>query len=146
MVYVGVVAQLWHRAEYYPPGSHGAVQGGKTGQLNYQIIEAAYRWSAENLGKRPLLRADEPERGRFDQQQQAAALGTRQGVTVAAGIPSPSTSLSTPYWSTNTPARLRTGKETVAVVQAEDELALSELSWGRLGRSRMTSTSGPASA
>jgi 2-oxoglutarate ferredoxin oxidoreductase subunit alpha len=123
----------------------------KPAMMNFGVVERAYNWSAENLQKadpfhfaplnmtagKILITGNE-----------AAALGSLfGGMTVAAWYPiTPSTSVIDGVLDYK---HLRrdpdTGKETVAVVQAEDELAAIGMIVGAgwAGARAMTATSGP---
>ena len=153
MVYVGAVAQLFDIPLSY---IHDALMDNFKGkekpvQMNYQIIEAAYEWTAENIEK-----ADAYHFAPMDMTagkilitgNEAAALGAIfGGLNVAAWYPiTPSTSVIDAVLSYR---HLRkdpdTGKNTVAVVQAEDEIAAIGMVVGAgwAGARAMTATSGP---
>ena len=153
MVYVGAVAQLFEIPLQY---LHDALMDNFKGkekpvQMNYEIIEAAYNWTAENLNKRDPYRfapMDLTQGKIMITGNEAGALGAIfGGLTVAAWYPiTPSTSL---IDGVLTFKHLRkdkeTGKETVAVVQAEDEIAAIGMIVGAgwAGARAMTATSGP---
>lgn len=123
----------------------------KPARMNHNVIELAYQWSKANLEKtdpyyfEPLNLTD----GKIlIEGNDAAALGALfGGLTVAAWYPiTPSTSL---IDNVLTHMKIRqdpeTGKNTVAVVQAEDELAAigMVIGAGWAGARSMTATSGP---
>ena len=153
MVYVGAVAQLFH----IPLEKlHEALMDNFKGkekpvQMNYDIIEAAYQWSEANLTKSDPYRfapIDMTKGKIMITGNEAAALGAIfGGLTVAAWYPiTPSTSLIDAVLSHK---HLRkdpeTGKDTVAVIQAEDEIAAIGMVVGAgwAGARAMTATSGP---
>jgi 2-oxoglutarate/2-oxoacid ferredoxin oxidoreductase subunit alpha len=153
MVYVGVVAQLFGIPLDY---LYNALMDNFKGKekpviMNYQIIEAAYQWSEENLTKTDPYRFEEMDMtaGKIMiTGNEAAALGAVfGGLTVASWYPiTPSTSLIDSVLGYK---HLRqdpdTGKETIAVVQAEDEIAAIGMIVGAgwAGARAMTATSGP---
>ena len=153
MVYVGVVAQLFDIPLSYVYDALMDNFGGKEKpvQMNYQIIEAAFQWSQENLVKSDPYRftpMDMTQGKIMITGNEAGALGAIfGGVTVAAWYPiTPSTSLIDSVLGFR---HLRkdeeSGKETVAVVQAEDEIAAIGMVVGAgwAGARAMTATSGP---
>jgi 2-oxoglutarate/2-oxoacid ferredoxin oxidoreductase subunit alpha len=153
MVYVGVVAQLFGIPLQY---LHDALMdnfGGKPKpvQMNYQVIEAAYNWTEENLTKNDPYRfapMDMTAGKIMITGNEAAALGALfGGLTVASWYPiTPSTSLIDAVMSYQHLRRdPETGKETVAVIQAEDEIAAIGMIVGAgwAGARAMTATSGP---
>ncbi len=153
MVYVGVVAQLFGIPLQY---LHDALMdnfGGKPKpvQMNYQIIEAAFNWTAENLTKNDPYQfapMDMTSGKIIITGNEAGALGAIfGGLTVASWYPiTPSTSLIDSVLSYQHLRRdPETGKETVAVVQAEDEIAAIGMIVGAgwAGARAMTATSGP---
>ncbi len=123
----------------------------KPAKMNYNVIELAYQWTETNLTKQdpyyfePL---DMTAGKIMIEGNEAAALGALfGGLTFSAWYPiTPSTSL---IDSVITHMKLRqdpeTGKNTVAVVQAEDELAAIGMIIGAgwAGARSMTATSGP---
>ncbi len=153
MVYVGAVAQLFDIPLEY---LHDALMDNFKGkekpvQMNYEIIETAYHWTAENLEKRDPYRfapMNMTEGKIMITGNEAGALGAIfGGLTVAAWYPiTPSTSLIDGVLSFK---HLRqdpdSGKETVAVIQAEDEIAAIGMIVGAgwAGARAMTATSGP---
>jgi 2-oxoglutarate ferredoxin oxidoreductase subunit alpha len=153
MVYVGVVAYLFGIPLQY---LYDALMDNfnnkeKPVQMNYQIIEAAHKWSEENL-----VKSDPYQFAPMDATagkiiitgNEAGALGAIfGGLTVASWYPiTPSTSL---IDSVIAYQHLRrdpeTGKETIAVIQAEDEIAAIGMIVGAgwAGARAMTATSGP---
>jgi len=153
MVYVGVVAQLFGIPLQY---LHDALMdnfGGKPKpvQMNYQVIEAAYKWAEENLTKNDPYRfapMDMTAGKIMITGNEAAALGALfGGLTVASWYPiTPSTSLIDAVMNYQHLRRdPKTGKETVAVIQAEDEIAAIGMIVGAgwAGARAMTATSGP---
>lgn len=153
MVYVGVVAQLFDiPLEEIYNALMDNFRGKKTPvQMNYQVVEAAYNWSAANLTKQdhyyfaPLNLTS----GKIlITGNEAAGLGALfGGLTVAAWYPiTPSTSLIDSVLAfQNIRKDPETGKNTVAVVQAEDEIAAigTIIGAGWAGARAMTATSGP---
>jgi 2-oxoglutarate/2-oxoacid ferredoxin oxidoreductase subunit alpha len=154
MVYVGVLAQMLgiemdkiHQAlEYHFKGKTKPVD------LNYSVVEAAAEWAAENLEKVDPFKVTPMERAcEFNMMDgnTAAALGAIYGgVQFAAWYPiTPASSLAESLMEYVPILRKdpETGKNTCAIVQAEDELAavgmITGAGWG--GLRAMTSTSGP---
>ena len=122
-------------------------------ELNYSVITAAYNWAAENLEKQDPYRV-EPLNATGDcimaDGNTAAALGAIYGgVQFVSWYPiTPASSLAESLIEYL--PKLRTdpqeeGKNTFAVVQAEDELAAIGMALGAgwAGLRAMTSTSGP---
>ncbi len=123
----------------------------KPAKMNHSVIELAYHWAEKNLTKNPTFRFEPLNKTQgkiLIEGNDAGALGALfGGVTVVAWYPiTPSTSL---VDSVMSHMALRkdpeTGKSTVAVVQAEDELAAAGMIVGAgwAGARAMTSTSGP---
>ncbi len=123
----------------------------KPAKMNHSVIELAYHWAEKNLTKNEAYRFEPMNKTQgkiLIEGNDAAALGALfGGVTVVAWYPiTPSTSL-----VDNVMAHMairkdpETGKSTVAVVQAEDELAAAGMIVGAgwAGARAMTSTSGP---
>ena len=153
MVYVGVVSWLF---EIPLDQVHKALSDqfrGKAGpvNMNYQIIEAAWEWARENLVKQDPYRfapMNLTEGKILITGNEAAALGAIfGGVTFASWYPiTPSTSLIDALLGYR---HLRkdpeSEKDTVAVVQAEDEIAAIGMVVGAgwAGARALTSTSGP---
>ena len=153
MVYVGAVAWLFGLPlEVLHEGLMDNFKGKqKPVQMNYQVIEAAYQWASENLDKRDPF-VFEPM-GKTQGKilitgNEAAGLGAIfGGMTVTAWYPiTPSTSLVDSILDYQ---HLRkdpvTGENTVAVIQAEDEIAAIGMIVGAgwAGARAMTATSGP---
>ncbi len=152
MVYVGAVAQLFGIPLELLREALLENFGGRErpAQMNYQIIEAAHDWAAANLEKR------DPYRFALDAQtdgtllitgNEAAALGSIfGGVNLVSWYPiTPSTSLVDSVLKHKSLRDDEDGKSTVAVVQAEDEIAAVGMVVGAAwaGARAMTSTSGP---
>jgi 2-oxoglutarate ferredoxin oxidoreductase subunit alpha len=154
MAYVGVVAQILgidmekiHAAlDFHFKGKQKAVQS------NYDVVQAAFNWAAENLKKTDPYRVETlpPLDGYIMADgNTAGALGSIfGGVQFAAWYPiTPASTLPEalneylPQFRKNA----ETGEQTYAVVQAEDELAAIGMSIGAGygGLRAMTSTSGP---
>ena len=123
----------------------------KPAKMNHSVIELAYDWAKENLVKNDPYRFEpmDATKGKIlIEGNDAAAIGALfGGVTVAAWYPiTPSTSLIDNLMSHMAMRKdPETGKSTVAVVQAEDELAAAGMIIGAgwAGARAMTSTSGP---
>lgn len=155
MVYVGVLAWLIHiDLEKIQQALHFHFHGKqKPIDLNFGLVKAAYDWAGANLVKRDPYFVEAMDATRdyiMADGNTAAALGSIYGgVQFAAWYPiTPATSLaeSLNIWL----PKLRTdpeepGKNTFAVVQAEDELAAIGMAVGAgwSGLRSMTSTSGP---
>lgn len=154
MVYVGVLAsllkievELIHDAlEYHFKGSEKAVDS------NFSVVKLAFDWAEKNLEKRDhyiTSRMNGTEGYIMTDGNTAAALGAIYGgVQFVAWYPiTPATSLTETLKDYLPILRkdAETGKETFAVVQAEDELAAIGMvigaGWG--GLRSMTATSGP---
>ncbi|GIL12063.1 MAG: pyruvate ferredoxin oxidoreductase [Chloroflexota bacterium] len=153
MVYVGVVARLFDIPLELTREALVDQFGGKEKPvtMNYQVIEAAYNWAAENLVKSDRFHfapMDKTKGKIIITGNEAAALGALfGGVTVVAWYPiTPSTSLVDAIIENR---HLRTdpdtGKDTVAIMQAEDEIAAAGtiVGAGWAGARAMTATSGP---
>src|SRR5690606_29123217 len=101
----------------------------KPAQMNFGVVERAFNWAAENLVKSDPYRFEPLNltAGKIlITGNEAAALGSLfGGMTVAAWYPiTPSTSVIDAVLDYKHIRRdPETGKETVAVIQAEDELA-----------------------
>lgn len=154
MVYVGALAfllnidlQLVREAlEYHFKGNQKAIG------VNFDMVTASYQWAAANLQKKDRYttsRMNGTEGCIMTDGNTAAALGSIYGgVQFAAWYPiTPATSLAESLNEYLPQLRVdpETGKDTYAVVQAEDELAAIGMAigagWG--GLRSMTSTSGP---
>jgi len=157
MVYVGVVSEMLgieigeirKTLESHFKGREKSVE------LNMQIVEASALWASENLVKEDkfVVERDNQTEGMIMLDgNTAGALGTIfGGISFIAWYPiTPGSSLAEALQS-NLP-RLRidedTGKQTYAIIQAEDELAAVGMIIGAgwAGARAMTSTSGPGLA
>ncbi len=154
MVYVGVLAQM---LAIHPETIRDALDFHFKGKqkpidLNYNVVLAAMEWAKENLVKTDPFRVEEMDATDgfiMSSGNTAGALGSIYGgVQFVSWYPiTPATSL--PEALNQYLPMLRkdpeTGKNTFAVVQAEDELAAIGMAvgagWG--GLRSMTSTSGP---
>jgi len=155
MVYVGVLAHLLgidtgkiHQAlEFHFKGKPKPVD------LNFDVVLAAKRWAAENLEKKDPYRVepmDITDGYIMADGNTAAALGSIYGgVSFVAWYPiTPASSLPealNEYLPVLRKDPVEEGKNTYAVVQAEDELAAIGMAIGAgwAGLRAMTSTSGP---
>ncbi len=153
MVYVGAVAYLFEIPLEVMHQSLLDTFKGKTRptDMNFGIVQRAYDWSKENLAKRDPYKfapLNLNEGKIMITGNEAAAIGALfGGLTMVAWYPiTPSTSL---VDSVLAYKHLRkdpeTGKDTVAVVQAEDEIAAIGMIVGAgwAGARAMTATSGP---
>jgi 2-oxoglutarate/2-oxoacid ferredoxin oxidoreductase subunit alpha len=153
MVYVGVVAKMFEIPLnlIYDALMDNFKRKEKPVKMNYDIVESAYNWSTENLAKNdPFYFAPLglTEGKIIITGNEAAALGALfGGLTVAAWYPiTPSTSLIDAVMEYQHIRKdPETGKNTVAVIQAEDEIAAIGMLVGAgwAGARAMTSTSGP---
>lgn len=153
MIYVGAVAQLFGIPldVIYETLLDSFNRKAKAADLNYNVAVLAYNWTAENLQKRDPYRFEKMNKTQgkiFISGNEAGALGSLWGgMTVVAWYPiTPSTSLVDAVLDYKHLRRdAESGKETVAVVQAEDELAAAGMIIGAgwAGARAMTSTSGP---
>jgi 2-oxoglutarate ferredoxin oxidoreductase subunit alpha len=154
MVYVGVLAQMLgidldkirQALDFHFKGKQKPVD------LNYSVVEAGAKWAAENLVKidpysiEPL---DATQDYIMMDGNTAAALGALYGGVQFAGwypiTPASSLTESLMEYAPKLRKDPETGKNTIAIVQAEDELAAIGMTvgagWG--GLRAMTSTSGP---
>ncbi len=123
----------------------------KPAKMNHNVVELAYHWSKDNLTKRDPY-GFEPlnltEGKILIEGNEAAALGALYGgVSVVAWYPiTPSTSVVDNIMDHRDLRKdPETGKHTVAIVQAEDELAAVGMIIGAgwAGARSMTATSGP---
>lgn len=154
MVYVGVVAQMLgidlekiHQAiSFHFKGKSKPID------LNWGVVQAAARWAQENLEKRDAYQVEPMDSTQgyiMADGNTAAALGSIYGgVQLASWYPiTPASSLAESLVEYLPLLRKdpETGKNTYAVIQAEDELAAIGMAigagWG--GLRSMTSTSGP---
>ncbi|MFO7624927.1 MAG: 2-oxoacid:acceptor oxidoreductase family protein, partial [Anaerolineales bacterium] len=154
MVYVGVLAQMIgielekikQALEFHFKGKAKPID------LNYGVVQAAAEWAQENLEKQDPFRVEAMD-GTHDyilsDGNTAAALGSIYGgVQFAAWYPiTPASSLAEALMDYLPELRKdpETGKNTFAVLQAEDELAAIGMTVGAgwAGLRAMTSTSGP---
>ncbi len=154
MVYVGVLAQMLgiDLEKIYQALSFHFKGKNKPIELNYGVVQAAARWAAENLEKRDAFRVEPMNATQgliMTDGNTAAALGAIYGgVHFASWYPiTPATSLAEALMEYLPMLRKDplTGKNTYAVVQAEDELAAIGMAVGAgwAGLRAMTSTSGP---
>lgn len=152
MTYVGVVAQLFDLDMDVVWQSLLDQFGGKErpAQMNMDVINLSAEWAAENLDKRDPYHF-ETMNGTAGKilitGNEAAALGSIfGGVHFVAWYPiTPSTSVVDAVNKYKSLRRTEDGKNTVAVIQAEDELAAAGmiLGAGFSGARSMTATSGP---
>ncbi|UCD41095.1 MAG: 2-oxoacid:acceptor oxidoreductase subunit alpha [Chloroflexota bacterium] len=154
MVYVGILAQLlgidydkiYQALNFHFKGKQKPID------LNFGVVQAAADWAGKNLEKQDPYRVEAMDKTReliMSDGNTAAALGSIYGgVNFAAWYPiTPATSLVEAL--EEYVAMLRkdpeTGKNTYAIIQAEDELAAIGMAIGAgwSGLRAMTSTSGP---
>lgn len=153
MVYVGVSAHLFGISMDIVRQALLDTFNGKEkpAMMNFGVVERAALWAQESLVKSDpfLFEAMDKTAGKIlITGNEAAALGSIfGGLTVAAWYPiTPSTSVIDGVLDhKHLRVDLETGKDTVAVVQAEDELAAIGMLIGAgwAGARAMTSTSGP---
>jgi 2-oxoglutarate ferredoxin oxidoreductase subunit alpha len=153
MVYVGACANLFGISmEVVRQALLDTFNGKeKPAMMNYGVVERAFNWASENLQKRDpfVFEPMDKTAGKIlITGNEAAALGSLfGGMTVAAWYPiTPSTSLIDGVLDYKHIRKdPETGKDTVAVIQAEDELAAIGMIIGAgwAGARAMTSTSGP---
>ncbi|NLG70796.1 MAG: 2-oxoacid:acceptor oxidoreductase subunit alpha [Chloroflexi bacterium] len=154
MVYVGVLAQLlqidldkiYQALDFHFKGKTKPID------LNFGVVQAAHQWAAENLEKKDPYRVvpmNLTEGYIMADGNTAAALGAIYGgVTFASWYPiTPASSLAESLVEYLPKLRKdpENGKNTYAVVQAEDEIAAIGMASGAgwAGLRAMTSTSGP---
>lgn len=154
MVYVGAVAQLFDIPMDIVWQALLSNFGGKEkpAKINFDMVQRAYDWTAQNIVKQdPYHFAPMPNgnQGKIViTGNEAGGLGTLfGGATVVAWYPiTPSTSLVDAMFE-NLDIRKdpETGANTVAIVQAEDEIAAigAIVGAGWAGARAMTATSGP---
>jgi len=153
MVYVGVVAQMFGIPldTIYQALLDNFGGRAKLADMNFPLVEMAAKYAEENLEKQDPFRFEEMDKTEgkiLIDGNEAAALGSLfGGVGMVAWYPiTPSTSLVDGVIKHK---KLRqdpeTGEDTVAVVQAEDELAAAGMIVGAgwSGIRAMTATSGP---
>jgi 2-oxoglutarate ferredoxin oxidoreductase subunit alpha len=154
MVYVGVVAEMIGIEIEAIRDALDTHFRGKTKpvELNMSVVEASAQWARENLTKQDPYRVerdDQTEGMIILDGNTAAALGAIYGgVSFAAWYPiTPASSLADGLMSYLPLLRKEqgSGKQTYAVIQAEDELAAIGMAVGAgwAGARSMTSTSGP---
>jgi 2-oxoglutarate/2-oxoacid ferredoxin oxidoreductase subunit alpha len=154
MVYVGVLVhilgisleRIYESLDYHFKGKRSAID------VNFNVVQKSYRWAAQNLIKNDRYHV-EPMNGTdgyiLTDGNTAGALGAIYGgVQFSAWYPiTPASSLAESLNEYLPMLRIEpeTGKETYAVVQAEDELAAIGMVVGAgwAGLRAMTSTSGP---
>ena len=154
MVYVGVVCQMLGIDLEQIRGALSSHFKGKEKAvaLNMEVVDLGANWAKENLTKQDPFYVEPMEGGNKDlilvDGNEAAALGSIYGgVSVVAWYPiTPSTSLVDGI--TNHIPKLRKdadGKQTYAIIQAEDELAAIGMLMGAgwAGARSLTATSGP---
>ena len=152
MLYVGVCAQLFGFDMEEIKKALGKQLAGKQKaiDINLPALEYAYKWAEENLKKADPYRVERmaANDGKIIiEGNAAAALGLMfGGVTVVTWYPiTPSSSLCEYLEEYLNRFRMKDGKKTFAVVQAEDEIAavgmLAGAGWA--GARAFTSTSGP---
>ncbi|MCA8936292.1 MAG: 2-oxoacid:acceptor oxidoreductase subunit alpha [Planctomycetes bacterium] len=152
MLYVGVCAQLFSMDMDEIKKALGVQLAGKQKaiDINQPALEFAYNWAAENLKKVDPFSVEKmnANEGKIIIEGNAAtALGLMfGGVTVVTWYPiTPSSSLCEYLEGYLNQYRMKDGKKTFAVVQAEDEIAavgmLAGAGWA--GARAFTSTSGP---
>ncbi len=154
MVYVGVLAsilgidltKIYDALDFHFKGKQKAINS------NFNIVKAAYDWAKENLSKTDHFRVE--EMSPLDEYimadgNTAAALGSIfGGIQFSAWYPiTPASTLPEALNEYLPQYRIdpETGKNTYAVVQAEDELAAIGMAIGAgfAGLRSMTATSGP---
>ncbi|MDX2140628.1 MAG: 2-oxoacid:acceptor oxidoreductase subunit alpha [Chloroflexota bacterium] len=152
MVYVGVCAQMFDIPLSIVEKALLDTFNGKAKPtaMNFGVIQNAYNWAQENLVKADPFRFEpmnQTEGKILITGNEAAALGSLfGGVSVVAWYPiTPSTSLVDGILDHKHIRKDAAGKDTVAVVQAEDELAAVGMIIGAgwAGARSLTSTSGP---
>ncbi|MGJ3237531.1 MAG: 2-oxoacid:acceptor oxidoreductase subunit alpha [Anaerolineae bacterium] len=152
MTYVGVIAQLFDLDMDVIWRSLLDQFGGKEkpAKMNMDVIQLAAEWAEDNLEKSDPYRFEamnETEGKILITGNEAAALGSIfGGVHFVAWYPiTPSTSVVDGINQYKSLRRTEDGKNTVAVVQAEDELAAAGMIVGAgfSGARSMTATSGP---
>lgn len=153
MTYVGVIAQLYGIPMdiVWQALLSNFNNKEKPAKMNFGAVEAAYQWTAENIEKRDPYRFEpmDATKGKIViTGNDAAGLGALfGGVGVVAWYPiTPSTSLVDAIIGYKDLRKdPETGKYTVAIVQAEDELAAAGMIVGAgwAGARSLTATSGP---
>lgn len=155
MVYVGVLAQMLgiDLEKMYLALDFHFKSKLKPIELNYSMIKSAHEWAAENLTKRDPYRVEPMDATKdyiMADGNTAAALGSIYGgVQFVSWYPiTPASSLAeslNEYLPKLRQDPIEKGRNTFAVVQAEDELAAIGMALGAgwAGLRSMTSTSGP---
>lgn len=153
MTYVGAVAQLFGiPLDVVYQALLDSFKGKKKpADMNYSAVVASYEWVAANLTKQDPYLFEAMPGNNGDKilitGNESAGLGAIfGGVTVVAWYPiTPSTSVVDSVMGFQHLRRTEDGKETVAVVQAEDEIAAIGMIIGAgwAGARSMTATSGP---
>jgi 2-oxoglutarate ferredoxin oxidoreductase subunit alpha len=154
MIYVGVVAELIGIEVEEIKSALGKAFATKPKALtiNTEAVDAGVAWAQENITGRPrfrVARMDKTAGKILVDGNYAAAVGALfAGVTVASWYPiTPSSSLTESLIELGAKYRVdpETKKSTLAIVQAEDELAAAGMVVGAAwaGARAMTSTSGP---
>lgn len=154
MAYVGILAQIlgieldsiYQALHFHFKGKEKAIQ------MNYEMVKKAANWAAENLEKTDPFWVEPMEAAKdclMIDGNTAAALGAIfGGVQFAAWYPiTPASSLAEALLEYAPDLRKdpETGKNTFAIIQAEDELAAIGMAVGAgwAGLRAMTSSSGP---
>lgn len=154
MVYVGAVAQLFEiPMEIIWQALLSNFNGKeKPARINYEMVQKAYDWTAANIVKQDPYKFEAIPGGNQGKimitGNEAGGIGTLfGGATVVAWYPiTPSTSLVDAIFDHQDIRKdPETGKHTMAIVQAEDEIAAigAIVGAGWAGARSMTSTSGP---
>lgn len=153
MVYVGVMAQLFDipQDKIYEALLDNFGGKPKPADMNMGVVRNAYEWAETNLEKRDQYRfapLDMTEGKILITGNEAGAIGSLfGGLSVVAWYPiTPSTSLVDAILSFKHIRKdEETGQDTVAVIQAEDELAAAGMIVGAgwSGARSLTATSGP---
>ncbi len=152
MTYVGAVAKLFDISLDIVYDVLLANFGGKEkpAKMNFSVVQLAYDWTGENIEKTDPFRFETMDgtAGKIMMTgNDAGALGAIfGGVNVVAWYPiTPSTSFVDGILAYRNLRQTEDGKNTVAVVQAEDELAAAGMIIGAgwAGSRSLTATSGP---
>ncbi len=153
MIYVGVAAQLLSIDMEAVKAAIAAQLGGKAKaiELNQGAVMAGYEWAAANLAKQDRLKVapmDKTQGKILIEGNAASAMGAMfAGVQVVGWYPiTPSSSVVENLIDYSEEHRKDAeGRNTVAIVQMEDELASAGLVFGAgwAGARSMTATSGP---
>ncbi len=154
MIYVGAVAQLFSIPMEIIWEALLSNFGGKEkpAKLNFDMVQRAYDWTAQNITKQDPFRFEPIPGGNQGKiiitGNEAAGLGSLfGGAQVVAWYPiTPSTSLVDAMFDhQNLRWDPETGQNTIAIMQSEDELAAigTIIGAGWAGARSMTATSGP---